>query len=247
MDKYIKPAFYVAVIIILLLLGKWYADAKDHEAYRFQQENLNKALMDSVHHFKNKEGEWVSEKRTIQGKMDQLSDQNLKLSADQSELLKQVQAQNKTSQTFAAALVNLTATVANMKDNKPVAETDSTDRFAKNTPNFEYDVTVHNVKRFNASLTPSLSFNSLSFPNKQEINFHWMNDKKEGYPVSFSVANSNPYFKVTNIESYAIPELTREKVKPTFWQKVGNFSRTTGGKVVFGAVGFGLGYGIAKK
>src|SRR5579859_1918245 len=213
MDKYIKPAFYVAVLIILLLLGKGYADYVEHKAYKFQQENLAKALQDSIHHFRDKEGDWVNEKRTIQATLDQLTDKNLALTQNQTELLKQVKEQNKTNQTITAALVDITAVIKGLKDSKPVLETDSTDRFAQKSANLEYDVTVHNVKRYNPSFTPSLTFNTIAFPNKQDINFHWLNDKKEGYPVSFSISNSNPYFKVNDIQSYAIPELTRAKVK----------------------------------
>src|SRR5579859_4745028 len=95
MDKYIKPAFYVAVLIILLLLGKGYADYVEHKAYKFQQENLAKALQDSIHHFRDKEGDWVNEKRTIQATLDQLTDKNLALTQNQTELLKQVKEQNK--------------------------------------------------------------------------------------------------------------------------------------------------------
>jgi hypothetical protein len=73
------------------------------------------------------------------------------------------------------------------------------------------------------------------------VNFHWKDDRKEGYPISFNVINTNPYFKVHDIQSYAIPELTREKVKPTFWQKVGQFGKSTGGKLTIFGIGVGVG------
>jgi hypothetical protein len=83
-----------------------------------------------------------------------------------------------------------------------------------------------------------LFIDSLNLYNKQFIEFHWLNERKDGYPVSFTVRNSNPYFKTYDIESYIIPEVQKSQLKPNIWQKTGNFYRKN--RVPF-AVGVGAG------
>jgi hypothetical protein len=89
-------------------------------------------------------------------------------------------------------------------------------------------------------LNPTLTFQYLTLPNTQFIEFHWKNDKKVGYPVAFSVTNTNDYFRIINIDSYIIPEIKQSTLKPTFWSKVGDFFTKSGGKLIwFGAGGVG--------
>jgi hypothetical protein len=246
MEKYFKYGFFIAVLAVVALTFKMCSDQKSIKDVKIEESNLRKALADTLHHFQTKEGDWGAEKLTMQTELSNLQDKNLVLSENQKTLVKQVEQQNKTSQTIAAALIELTAKVEGLTNEKPIHQTDSSVQFAAKTPDFEYDLTVFNVKPFELK-TPTLTLNRIAFPNKQTVNFHWKDDRKEGYPVSFSVVNTNQYFKVTDIQSYAIPELTREKVKPTFWQKVGQLSKTTGGKIVTFAIGAGVGFGVAQQ
>ena len=87
-------------------------------------------------------------------------------------------------------------------------------------------------------IKPELVFKNLQFNNTQIIDFHWKDNKKEGYPIAFSVSNSNPYFEVVNIESYAIPELKRE-IKPTFWKRIGSGANEYGKPLLFFGIGVG--------
>ena len=242
MDKYFKYGFFIVIFAIIGLLYKGCDDAKKLKDAEVASANLNKALTDTLHHFQTKEGEWGVEKRTLQADLSTLKDNNLVLNANQKALIKEVERQNKQGQVIAAALIELKAEVGGIKNSNPVVSTDSSQQFKSNPADttFQYDIAVLNVKPIEFK-TPTLSINSISFPNKQKINFHWKDDRKEGYPISFSVVNSNPYFKVSDIQSYAIPELTREKVKPTFWQKVGQFGKSTGGKLTIFGVGVGVG------
>lgn len=241
MDKYFKYGFFIAIFAIIGLIYKGCDDAKKLKDTEISSANLTKALNDTLHHFTTKEGDWGVEKRTLQTELSNLTDKNVVLSANQQKLVKQVEQQNKTSETIAAALIQLQAEVRGIKNDHPVASTDSSQQFMDTTNlHFRYDIAVFNVKPIEFK-NPTLSINSISFPNTQTVNFHWKNDRKEGYPVSFNVINTNPYFKVTDIQSFAIPELTREKVKPTFWQKVGQFGKSTGGKLTIFGVGVGVG------
>ena len=240
MEKYFKYGFFIAIFTIIGLLYKGCDDAKKINDAEISSANLNKALADTLHHFQTKEGDWGVEKRTIQAELSTLKDKNLVLTDNQKKLVKQIEDQNKTSQTIAAALIQLTAKVEGLSNEKPSVVTDSTVQFVAVSPDFEYDLTVFNVKPIDLKI-PKLTLNRIAFPNTQTINFHWKDDRKEGYPVSFNVINTNPYFKVHDIQSYVIPELKREKVKPTFWQKVGQFGKSRGGKLTIFGVGVGVG------
>jgi hypothetical protein len=128
-----------------------------------------------------------------------------------------------------------------LKDDAPVAVTDSTVQFAKKLEHIQYDFTFGNLKSRDFKKS-TLSINSLVFPNTQKIDFQWKDNRKEGYPISFSVINTNPYFKVTDIQSYIIPEIIKSELKPNIWQKIGQRSKTLGGKAVIFSVGVGVGF-----
>jgi hypothetical protein len=84
---------------------------------------------------------------------------------------------------------------------------------------------------------PTLLIDTLYFPNKQFIEFHWKNDRQNGNPVSFSVSNSNAFFNTVDIDSYAIPELNRKKIDPKGWEKVNNFFIENGKRMKWIGVG----------
>jgi hypothetical protein len=132
------------------------------------------------------------------------------------------------------SLVQLTAKIEGLTNEKPTNVTDTSIQFTSITPDFEYDLTVFNVKPIDLKI-PKLTLNHIVFPNTQTVNFHWK-EEKDGYPISFSVVNTNQYFKVNDIQSYAIPSLKKEELEPNFWNRIKKFSKTTTGKVlVFGA------------
>lgn len=248
LNTIVKPSTIIIglILVVIALTYKTCSDQKEIKDVKIEESNLRRALSDTLRHFQTKEGYWGAEKRTLQTELSNLKDENLVLNENQKKLIKEVERQNKTAQTIAAALIELKAEVAGIKNDKPINQTDSSAQFVANTPDLEYDISVFNIKPFELK-TPTLSINRISFPNTQTVNFHWKDDRKEGYPISFSVINSNKYFKVTDIQSYAIPELTRANVKPTFWQKVGQLSKTTGGRIVTFAIGAGVGYTVAQE
>lgn len=239
MDKYFKYGFFITIFIVIALIFKTCNDQDKMKDAALEASNLNKALADTLHHFRTKEGDWGVEKRTLQTDLSTLKDKNQILTENQLKLIKRIDEQNKTSQTIAAALVELTAKVEGLKNDNGIVIGDSSVNFPYKSVDLEYDLTISNIKPIEFK-KPTLTINRIAFPNTQTVNFHWKDDRKEGYPISFSITNTNPYFKVTDIQSYAIPELTRKNVKPTFWQKVDNFTKTTGGKVIT----FGLGVAV---
>lgn len=234
-EKIYQLGLLIAGLIIGGLFFKSCQDNKALNAVKVEESNLRKALTDTLTHFQTKEGDWGVEKRTLQTELSVLKDNNLNLTENQKKLVKEVERQNKNAQTIAAAIIELKAEIAGLKNEQPINQTDSTVQFAYNSIDLQYDFTIYNVKPLEFK-TPTLSINRISFPNTQSVNFHWRDDKKEGYPVAFSVTNTNPYFKINDIQSYAIPEIKKSELKPTFWQKVNKFGKSSGGKIViFGA------------
>jgi len=232
-------AIIAAVVIVLLAIvyiqHNRIANLKD----KYQTEvNLKNALLDSTHYYQNKRNEWVAEKLTLQESIKNLDKMNGQLTAFQKELLARVKEIEKNNKIIAAALIQTNVKIDSLRNGNVSVDTlNKNVTFSDSTKNIQYKIRVNNVYPALANVKPTLSFQEFTLPNKQFIEFHWKNDKKSGYPIAFSVSNSNDYFQTVNIDSYAIPELKKDDIKPTFWKKVGTFFTKTGGKIVYAGAG----------
>jgi len=216
---------------------------------------LKDALLDSVKYYQNIRNEWVAEKLTIQQSIGNLEKINNQLNSLQKELINRIVEANKKSDVIAAALIKSTVKIDSLlHKGQTIVDTTNrkitfSDSYKNDSNEVEYNFTVGNVLPINSLTQPTLSINSLYFPNSQFIDFQWKNEKKKGYPITFSVSNSNGFFKTVDIESYAIPNLTKEFVNPNGWQKFENFF-IRNGKTLFhvglGAVGVGGIYYLVK-
>jgi FtsZ-binding cell division protein ZapB len=237
----------IIVLFLLLLIGGWYHFNKTGklEDQHDLDIKLQRALTDTLHQFKNDKGQWVSEKLTLQLDLDDLKKKNLTLTQSQKDLLDAVKKVNKDNQVITAALIEMGIKIDKWKDDKPVEVTDSTVRFATDTDSIKYDIFVSNVKPVDLKI-PKLEFRKFEMPNTQFIEFHWKDNKKEGYPISFSVTNSNPLYKVYDINSYAIEGLDKNKIDPTWWQKFKNSTKSTTGRAILFGAGVAVGILLAK-
>lgn len=232
------------LIVILLLLGLGTTVYFQHKKIlNLKQENqievkLKDALLDSTNFYRNQKGEWVAEKLTLQDNIKNLNGMTAQLTASQKELLARIAELNSKNTIIAAALIESNVTIDSLKNhNKPIVDTTNKNiTFSDSTKNLKYKINVGNVMPV-IKLTPTLTFQSLTLPNTQFIEFHWRNDKKIGYPVAFSVTNTNDYFRTINIDSYIIPEIQKPALKPTFWQKVGNFFTKSSNKWIWFGTG----------
>jgi len=228
----------IILVLTLLLLGGGayhFWQIEKHNNKHLLNKNLQVALTDTLKTYQNKEKEWVYEKLTLQTDIKDLKDDKIVLTKNQQELVRRIEQISKDNTVISAALIEMGLKLDGLINNKPIVENDSTIQFSTDSDSIKYEIAVNNVQPYGVKL-PSLEFRKFELPNTQFIEFHWKDDKKEGYPIAFTVTNSNPYYKVYDINSYAIKELTRENVKPTFWMKLGNLSKSTGGKIViFGA------------
>lgn len=216
-----KRLLIAIVIALILLLGaivyfqhNKIVGLKD----KYQTEvNLKNALIDSVHTYQNKQGEWVAERLTIQESIKNLEKMNGQLTTSQKELLDRVKGLDKNQSIITAALVETKVILSGLVDKPTVDVKDSSVVFVDSTKNLKYNIEVGHVKPIVPAILPTLKFNKFELPNKQFVEFHWNNDKKAGYPVAFSVTNSNELFKTVNIDSYAIPNLKPDKSKFAQW------------------------------
>lgn len=204
---------------------------------------LRNALLDTVKNYQNKEKEWVAEKLTIQVSLKNLEKIQGQLTANQKEMLDRIKEVNKKNDIITAALIQTQVKIDSLIHNgKTTIDTIKkqiifSDYRKDGNKEVRYKFIVGNVLPSPLTAKPSLLIDSLSFPNKQFIEFHWKKEKKNGYPISFTVSNSNDYFKTVNIDSYAIPELSKEKLNPNGWQKIGNFFIRNGKTVIYISVG----------
>lgn len=246
----ITTLILIAIVLFVLLFGGWkYFNGKINNLNKDLETEvkLKNALIDNVNYYKNKEGEWTAEKLTIQESIKNLEKMNSQLTATQKELLSRVKEINDKNEVIAAALLETQVKIDSLllKGKTVVDSVNKTIKFVDNykQDNYEmnYSFTVKNVIPAFNLIKPTLTIDSLKFPNKQLIDFHWKDNKKEGYPVTFSVSNSNDFFKTVNIESYSIPEISKEALKPNFWQKIDNFLGRTGNNLVYFGVGGAVG------
>jgi hypothetical protein len=232
---------WIVVLIVLILAvivyfqQKRIANLKD----KYQTEvKLKDALVDSVHHYQNKQGEWVSEKLTLQTDLKDLKKMNGQLTASQKELLARIDEVEKEKSVIAAALIETNVIINSLKPYKVYIDTARRNiAFIDSTKDLKYHINVGRVMPAYLDSLPTLAFKQFLLPNKQFVEFHWKDDKKKGYPVSFSVTNTNDYFKTVNIDSYAIKPITKEKLNPNGWQKIGNFFIRNGKTVATLTVG----------
>ena len=240
----------IVLVIILCLVGGgiWKIQnnrIKEWKGKHQTEVKLRNALIDTVSHYKNAYGEEVATKLTLQTTVKNLEEINDDLTASQQELLRRVKEADKENSIISAALIEAEAIIDSLMGDGWVVVNpeDSTINFSDSTDFLLYDITIGNAFASTPEKDPTIMFNHWRMPNKQFVDFHWKDEKKEGYPIEFSVSNSNPYFKTIDINSYAIPRLDKEVLNPTGWQKVGQWFSKNGKIVGFVAGGVVIGAG----
>ena len=239
------PYIIIAAVVILLILSTiiYFQQRKinkTNEKY-LTEVNLKNALLDSINYYQNKEKEWVAERLTIQVSIKNLEKINGQLSASQKELLIRIKEVQKKNDIIVAALIETNVKISELKPST-VDIKDSSIIFGDSTKNLKYNIEIGHVKPINIGVIPTLTFNEFKLPNTQFIEFHWKDDRKKGYPITFSVSNSNKYFEVTNIDSYAIPNLKKKDINPNAWDRFTKWTKSNNKTIL--SVGIGLVGGV---
>lgn len=213
-------------ILVLILIGVAVWKIQQNKVGKFNNKyetevKLTNALLDSITYTVNQYNEVVADKLTLQETIGNLEKKNDELTESQKELIARVKKIDKENSVITAALIKSKVTIDSLitEGFVVVNPNDSSINFNDSTEFLIYDINIGKAIPATPLEDPTLSFNYLSMPNDQFIDFHWKNNKKKGYPIEFSVSNSNKYFKTYNINSYAIPELRKEYVDPNGWQK----------------------------
>ena len=137
------------------------------------------------------------------------------------------------------------AEIRGIKNDTPTELTDTSVTFTQiDNDSLNYEIKITGVKPIE-NKKQTLLLNNITIPNKQTVSFNWGN-KKDGYPVSLNVSNSNSLYKIHDIQSYAIPELKKEEIVPNFWQKIGTVTNTRVFKGLLFGRGVYLGYKVGR-
>lgn len=238
----------IAIILILSLIVYFQHQSIVNLKEKNKSEvNLRNALLDSVSRYQNERHEWVAEKLSLQETVKNLDKITGQLNSMQKELVTRIKEVEKGNDIIAAALFDTNVKIDSLL-HKGETIVDTTGRkitfrdlYKKDKKEVHYSFIVGEVLPADFKIKPTLLIDSLYFPNTQFIDFKWKNDKKAGYPISFSVTNSNDFFKTGNVESYIIPQITKEHLNPNGWQKFENFFIRNGNKVFYISVGVGVG------
>ena len=241
----ITTIIIIIIIALTVLIGGWklYNNKVSNLNDKIEAEiKLKNALLDTITNYRNEKKEWVAEKLTIQITVKDLEKMNSQLTIYQKELLVRIKEVNKKNDIISAALILSQLKIDSLLlRGEPIIDTVNKKiifkgNYNENKKEMNYSFTVGNAIPSSKLTKPTLTIDSLSFENKQFVSFQWKDEK--GKPVSFSISNSNDFFKTVNIDSYAIPELNKDQIKPSFWQKVGNFFTGSGNTLLtFGAGG----------
>jgi len=248
-----KNRWAIALVVVLLLITggiikiqrNKIANWKD----KYQTEvKLKDALIDTVGYYKNAYGEVVAEKLTIQESIKNLEKIYGQLTDSQKELITRVKELDRKNNLIAAALITANVKIDSLlHGGKTVVDTTSkqvffSDYYKKTIDDINYEVaykfTIGKVVPSPITAMPTILIDSLYFPNKQFVDFHYIDDKKKGDPISFSVSNSNGFFNTVDIDSYAIPKLV-----PEYKSKFSEWYNKNGKWVIIGVGGVAVGTG----
>jgi hypothetical protein len=211
----------MGVMMCLIFLMAFYYDGKvdNLQSKTAKTEKLLEAITDKMDSVVVENNTLQYSKKTLQADIKELEGLKESLSDEQNKLVAKVAKTNKEKMVIAAALIKARAELAGIKG-KTGFMNDTTLLLHMNTDSLSYRIEINGVGLVKDSAEHIIK--SLIIPNEQYIEFKW-GSKKEGYPVSFSITNTSPYMKTNNIESYIIPDIKKEEIKPNFLQKVNNF------------------------
>ncbi|MAD96483.1 MAG: hypothetical protein CMB99_04065 [Flavobacteriaceae bacterium] len=240
----------ILFLIFILILGfgiKFHFGSLSNQEKKYQQAlKLQEALQDSLRSYRTESGVLISEKRSLQINLKELKGINEKLNTHQQQLVKNIQKLQKErkneKEVFAAAQINYKKLIDSL--HIQMASLKKNLHFESTNPNFQFDIEIVGVRPLE-NQTPKLNIQSLDFPNTQTITFNFDKNHRKDYPISFSVMNSNPYFKTNNIESYVIPGIQKEVVNPNAQQKFRNWFQRNGNRLLVGTLSFLGGVAIA--
>lgn len=245
----ITTIILIAVIILISIIGynihnNKVGDLKDEIKSEIK---LRNALTASLHHYRDSDSNLVAEKLTMQTDIENLESLNDNLTINQRELVSKIKNLDKDNVIISAALIASEIKIDSLLLNGTIvidttnAKIIFSDTYIKDKKMMRYGFTIRHVLPSTPDFKPTLTIDSLYFPNKQFVEFHWINDRKKGHPVSFTVTNSNEFFQIVSLDSYAIPNLNKDVIDPNFGKKISNFLKESRKNLIWSSVGVAIG------
>ena len=240
----------IILIVVLLVVGfgggfKWMNNRfKDVSTQLEQQTIIAQALQEDVKYTKNKLDQEVASKTAIQGKLEDVLNSNIKLTQNQRELLGEVKRLQEDNTLISAALVETVTKLDSLRNTlKPEVDTvENSIKFPILTDSISFNAFIGNVKPAIKLQDQTFLMTDLKIQNKQLIEFHWESKTKyKQKPVTFSITNTNSMMKTIDVDSYVIPEVNKNALKPTGWQKFGGFFKDRKSELIVGTIMTGLG------
>jgi len=241
----------IGVVIFFTLFGGMNYHFRTVNKYNKQIEQevkLRNALTDTMKTYRNKADELVVEKLTLQADLSKLKEINESLTQSQRNLLRRIDELDKNKKVITAALIEAHIIIDSLlhAGSITIDPENATITFVDEQEHIQYDIQVTNVVQADTLTKTNLFIRRLTIPNEMFIEFHWQLDRRANYPVAFSVTNTSPFYKIHNIESYAIPELQKEDLDPNTWNKITQWFERNGGVAIKVGVAGVAGYFIGR-
>lgn len=218
----INKNIIIGILLLIIIGGGVYScnNMNKRKAELQEYKNLQTALNDSLDIYRNEYDELVAEKKSIQYDLKELETINTNLTVNQKRLIERINKSNKKNDIISAAYVELEISYNKLKASLGNYDgIGQTITFIDSTKNIQYEFIVSNVRPADTNKVTELNIKKLVIPNRQYIEFKWEDHKREGYPVSFQITNTNDLIRVIDADSYIIPEISKEEIKSNFWQK----------------------------
>ena len=210
---------------------------------------LRNAMQDTIKTYDNKYGEVVDEKLTLQGNLKRINELYDKLTDNQKELVDRLNNSEKDRKILAAANVKLQFEIDSLRKVISAGVVDTLEKtitFKENTPEIRYEFVVSNVLPYNKNINVEHKINYLYIPNEQSIEFHYdKNKRKDNFPISFSITNTNKYMKTYDIDSYIIPEIDVKDMEKNIFRRTWDWYERQSTLVKIG-IGVGGGFIIGR-
>lgn len=243
-----------AIIILLLVVGyglfQYQVNRYRKLNNKYQTEvSLRDAMQDTMRTYINKHGEVVDEKLTLQGDLKRINQLYNNLSENQKRLIDRLNNSERSRQQLAAANLRMKFEIDSLSNIISIGVIDTisnTIKFKEETPDIKYEFIINNVKPFNLNKNVEHRINSLILPNEQFIEFTYDDkEKRDNYPISFSVINTNKYMQVYDIDSYIIPQINPDDLETNIFQRTWKWYQRQSTIFKLG-IGGGIGFIIGK-
>lgn len=224
-----KTIILSLVVLLVLIVSGIIISIQNNKINKIKNQyetevKLRNAIESKIDSFYNVNDELVLTKKTLQSDLKRLNELKDKLTQNQKELLNEINSKNKNIKVLAAANIKMQIKIDSLNKIITEGEIDTLKNiiiFKDSTKYINYKFKVDNVQPFNDNKPVNHSIEYLILNNEQYVEFNYDDgDKKQSYPISFDVKNSNKYMKPYDIDSYIIEEIDIPDLEKGFFGEI---------------------------